>query len=56
MEITVDHLNKFKIDNNPFTDKTAQELLSIVKTFTLRKYQSFLKEGEVSNYWGCVVQ
>ena len=55
MEITIDDLNKFKT-GNPFTCETASELLSIAKTFTLKKYNLFLKEGEVSNYWGCVVQ
>jgi CRP-like cAMP-binding protein len=55
MEITINDLNKFKT-GDPFTDKTAQELLSIAKTFVLKKYNFFLKEGEVSNYWGCVTQ
>ena len=55
MEITIDDLNKFKT-GDPFTDKTARELLSIAKVFTLKKYDFFLKEGQISNYWGCVAQ
>ncbi len=55
MKITVDDINRIKI-GDPFTEKTAQELISIIKVFNLKKHQVFLKEGQVCNHWGYVIQ
>ena len=54
MEITIQEINNLKA-GAPFTDETARELISIIKVFRLKKYQTFLREGETCNYWGYVV-